>query len=153
MKTERIGGRAGFSSGAPTLVGRRLTVANIVSIAYMTEDLDSDLFAYELELEDVVAARDYCSARRCLTDATIQKFCANCLLREVQESVEEISERLELFGKSGDVEVFRGCVPEETLEDKDNRYWIKASNPIGALKWHHLYDESGKVIGVESTDD
>lgn len=64
----------GILSGAPTIVGTRLTVFNVVSNIYYEDSLEVALEEYELDLRIAREAVNYCSNLICQADKRLIKF-------------------------------------------------------------------------------
>ncbi|MEZ4462456.1 MAG: hypothetical protein R3E66_22580 [bacterium] len=95
-------------------------------------------------------AREYCACLACVFDPSVDSYCASCLFDEVKDhNPVDFRELLETFSKSRDVELFRGKVPDEILDDEENRYWLRARQPIGRSGWVDVYDDSGNWIDVK----
>lgn len=70
----------GVAGGAPTLLGTRLTCANIVYAVHV-DGVEALLAVHEsLTHADVVDAVEYCSTRSCLQRDGEQTFCGGCTL-------------------------------------------------------------------------
>jgi uncharacterized protein (DUF433 family) len=74
-----------ISSGSPTISGRRLTVYNVVTKVYFEESLKIAIEDYEITLDAVIDAVNYCSTLKCQEEPTIVKFCSGCILRTLQD--------------------------------------------------------------------
>lgn len=71
--------------GMPALRGRRLTVYNIVTKLYYEDNLEITLSDYEISLQDVKDAVNYCINLKCKGDKLRLHFCDGCLLRTIEE--------------------------------------------------------------------
>ncbi|MEZ4462463.1 MAG: DUF433 domain-containing protein [bacterium] len=153
MNKNNIYGVEGVCGGAPILRGRRITVANVVSLGLVSQSLpeaEAEVADLGLEPEDLMDAREYCSHLACVFDSTIDSFCEACLFDAVKDhNPVDFRELLESFSKSLDVDLLRGKIPHDILDDEDNRYWFLASQPIGYWEWLDVYDESGNWVDVK----
>lgn len=71
--------------GQPALVGRRLTVFNIVTKLYYEESLKEAISDYEISLQDAKDAVYYCMHRKCKEDEDLKYYCDGCILRTIQQ--------------------------------------------------------------------
>ena len=153
MNRKNIHGVNGVCGGAPILRGRRITVANVVSLGLISRSLpeaEAEVVDLGLEPEDLMDAREYCAHLACVFDSTTYSFCEACLFDAVKDhNAVHFRELLESFSKSRDLESFRGKIPDAILDDEDNRFWFLASQPIGYWEWVDVYDDSGNWVDVK----
>ncbi len=71
--------------GQARIKGRRLAIGDVISSPYLADDLNEILNDFELSLEQVKQAVQYCKIQQCKLDKAIQ-FCHNCTLRVEQEN-------------------------------------------------------------------
>ncbi len=71
--------------GSPTIKGRRLSVYNLISGLYDSDNLVTCLKDFEINLETVCQAIDYCSKLKC-TDKPDLDFCEGCQLFSLVEN-------------------------------------------------------------------
>jgi uncharacterized protein (DUF433 family) len=71
--------------GQPALVGRRLTVFNIVTKLYYEKSLEEAISDYEISIQDARDAVQYCMHMKCEQDKDLQHYCDGCILRTIQE--------------------------------------------------------------------
>ncbi len=69
----------------PSLIGRRLTVHNIVSQLFLEQNVDTVLQYYEISIEQLKSTLEYCCELTCKTDCITCKFCDGCRLRILQD--------------------------------------------------------------------
>lgn len=70
----------------PVIIGRRLTVFNVVSNAFYRDSLSDYLSEFELSVEEVKAAVTYCINKECKIMETLQDhYCDGCILRSISE--------------------------------------------------------------------
>ncbi len=69
----------------PSLVGRRLTVYNIVCQVLLEGDIEGHCKEFELKSEQIEAALKYCSNLSCTIDNEQHQFCDGCILREIRD--------------------------------------------------------------------
>jgi uncharacterized protein (DUF433 family) len=75
-----------ISFNQPILAGRRLTVFNIVYQLYLSDDLDSYLSEFEINLVDAKDAISYCVSTRCSSTFNQgDQFCDGCILSTISE--------------------------------------------------------------------
>lgn len=67
----------------PSLVGRRLTVHDIVTQIYLEKSLDAVMNMYQINIEETKAALEYCKNLECAIDSSEFQFCDGCILRTV----------------------------------------------------------------------
>lgn len=72
-------------SGEPSLVGKRLTVGDVVSKLRIENNLEVTLEDYGITHEQAKAALEYCRTRTCQSAPTLLKYCHNCVLRTIQD--------------------------------------------------------------------
>lgn len=71
--------------GQPSLVGRRLTVYDIVTKIYYEEDFLVAIKDYEISYKDAEDALVYCKNLNCKNDKDRIHFCDGCILRTFEE--------------------------------------------------------------------
>ena len=71
--------------GQPALIGRRLTVYDIVTKIYYEENLTTALDEYEISIGDAKDALKYCMELKCRSDSNLVHYCDGCLLRTFHE--------------------------------------------------------------------
>nr|GFC36068.1 hypothetical protein [Tanacetum cinerariifolium] len=102
--------------GSPRLAGRRLAVGDIISSLSIYEEVIEVMQEYELSLEQVRQALQYCAGQYCLVDKPVV-FCHNCSLRSKQEKALDIADLEEIDGKIvGKGIVFFGTMEELLIE-------------------------------------
>ena len=72
------------SFGMPSLIGRRLTVFDIVT-QISGEGLELAMEDYEINQQQVQAALIYCSELGCKIDSEKFQFCDGCILRKIAD--------------------------------------------------------------------
>ncbi|WP_341839410.1 DUF433 domain-containing protein [Chitinophaga caseinilytica] len=76
---------ANIGFGQPVIVGRRLTVHTVISMA-QNMPIEELLEDFELSLEEVKAAVWYCKTRACgMMTQTTDKYCDGCMLRSIHD--------------------------------------------------------------------
>jgi uncharacterized protein (DUF433 family) len=73
------------SFGQPSLIGRRLTVYDIVTKIYYESYIEIALDDYDITLEEAKAATNYCKTLLCQEDQNRIHFCDGCILRTLEE--------------------------------------------------------------------
>ena len=73
------------SFGQPSLIGRRLTVYDIVTKIYYESHIEIALDDYDITLEEAKAATNYCKTLTCQKDKDRIHFCDGCILRTLDE--------------------------------------------------------------------
>lgn len=71
--------------GMPTLVGRRLTVWDIITQIFIEANLEIALETYQITIADARAAAEYCLELRCKSDPDRIQFCDGCILRTLDD--------------------------------------------------------------------
>ena len=72
--------------GQPIIIGTRLTVFNVVFNAYHSKEMISFLKDFDLNMEELKSAIDYCKNRECKKmDADFEHYCHGCILRSISE--------------------------------------------------------------------
>jgi uncharacterized protein (DUF433 family) len=69
----------------PALVGRRLTVYDIVTKIYYEDGVKIALDDYEISIADAKDALNYCMSLFCKEDKNRVHFCDGCVLRTFEE--------------------------------------------------------------------
>jgi uncharacterized protein (DUF433 family) len=131
--------------GAPTVVGRRISVYNIVSMLYLGEPLEAYIKEYDLSFEIVDDAINYCKHLQCKNAIN---YCDGCILRCLKDSKANfhIDNRFEEIIIEGDKfaisldggEVFLGSKAELENEELGRPGWRMAQ----AIKIKNV-DKSG----------
>jgi uncharacterized protein (DUF433 family) len=80
-----IGCDSAINFGQPALIGRRLTVYNIVTKLYYEDEVKDALNDYEISLRDAKDAVTYCMNLKCKEDKDLVNFCDGCILRTIQQ--------------------------------------------------------------------
>lgn len=119
----------------PSLVGRRLTVFDIVTLVD-GDDLKSVLEDFQLTPDQAVSAINYCRTLSCQVDADQYQFCDGCILRSIADGdtfdsndyYEEINEHgtLTTFSKDG-ISVYPGSIEAFEREALGIETWKIAS--------------------------
>lgn len=76
---------AKINFGMPALVGRRLTVYDIVTKLYYEESVEIAISDYRISLNDAKDALKYCRELCCKEDKNLIHFCDGCVLRMFAE--------------------------------------------------------------------
>lgn len=71
--------------GQPALVGRRLTVYDIVTKIYYEDNIKIAIEDYSIDLREAKEAASYCMNLKCKEDKELIHFCDGCLLRTIDE--------------------------------------------------------------------
>jgi len=69
----------------PSLIGRRLTVYDIVTKLYLEDSIETALEDYEIDVLQAEAALEYCVNLYCQMDKKRINFCDGCVLRTIEE--------------------------------------------------------------------
>lgn len=138
---------ATINFGQPALVGRRLTVYNIVTKIYYEHAIKSALDDYEILFQDALDAASYCMKLKCKEDVSLINYCDGCILRTIQEGWNfnredylEIEKHGQNFVISKDgINIFIGTLKE--LEDSEFGIvtWL-----IGEEVYNRLLDYKSK---------
>lgn len=78
-----------IAAGAPTIVGRRLNIYDIISSIELEEDISDYMEGYELSFYQVRDAINYCRSLQCIHDKPYN-YCAGCILRSTSINTEII---------------------------------------------------------------
>lgn len=129
MKQIERNAKTGFSQ--PVIIGRRLTVFNVVSNAFYRDSLLNYLNEFELSLEEVKAAIAYCKNRECkIMESPQDHYCDGCILRSISEGWTSIKEDFiesEGISMSKDgMTYFLGSVEELENEEFGVMGWLRA---------------------------
>lgn len=114
--------------GQPVIIGRRLTVFNVVSGANSSDNIIDFLQEFELSMDELKSAVTYCKKRECeVIKAASDKFCDGCILRSINEGWISVKNDFTEVGgisisKDGDT-IFLG-----TLEELEN-------SEFGVMGW------------------
>jgi uncharacterized protein (DUF433 family) len=71
--------------GEPSLVGKRLTVRDVVSKLRVEDGMEVALEDYDITREQAKAAVEYCRIRKCQSDQSLLRYCDGCVLRTLQD--------------------------------------------------------------------
>jgi uncharacterized protein (DUF433 family) len=114
-------------SGAPCVGGTRLTVYNVVSLLIVENSLANVMEQYELSQQQVHDAINYCSSLQCINDISLdvtrKKYCANCVLRGLEEVIHDQSALRQLLQSTKDPMALESVVAHERLEKADSWGW------------------------------
>ncbi|PUZ27699.1 Uncharacterized conserved protein, DUF433 family [Chitinophaga costaii] len=79
--------------GQPVIVNRRLTVLDAIFNAKISVSINTFLSDFDLKIEELKSAVEYCEARRCkeMTNKT-DKYCNGCILRSVADGWKSIKD-------------------------------------------------------------
>lgn len=80
-----IGCSSEINFGMPSLSGRRLTVYDIVTKLSVEESVDEAISDYDISLDDIKDALQYCMTTRCKYDGSRKHYCDGCILRTLEE--------------------------------------------------------------------
>lgn len=140
-----IGCDPAINFGQPALIGRRLTVYNIVTKLYYEDTVKDVLNDYEISLQDAKDAVDYCMSLKCKQDEDLVNFCDGCILRTIQEGWNfkkedymEIESDGVKFVMSKDGKVFFAGTLSE-LEDSE----------FGKVTWLIAEEVNKKILDVD----
>lgn len=108
--------------GQPVIIGRRLTVFNVISHAFYRENVIDYIKEFSLSIEELRDAVLYCKNRQCkVIESSLEHYCDGCILRSISEGWVSIKDEfVESEGisisKDGNT-IFLGSVDE--LEDTE----------------------------------
>lgn len=79
--------------GQPVIIGRRLTVFNIVSHANYEENIVDFLKDFDLSMDELRSAVSYCRNKQCreIKNST-DHYCDGCILRSISEGWKSIKD-------------------------------------------------------------
>jgi uncharacterized protein (DUF433 family) len=69
----------------PSLIGRRVTVYDVVIQVFLEENLDNVKEVQRINNAQIKAALRYCSSLSCKTDNEDYQFCDGCILRNIAD--------------------------------------------------------------------
>ncbi|RYZ90838.1 MAG: DUF433 domain-containing protein [Proteobacteria bacterium] len=88
--------------GQPALVGRRLTVYDIVTKIFYEDNIDTAIDDYEIRLGDALDALAYCKELKCRIDENRRHYCDGCILRTISEGAVSIDGNFLNISKESD---------------------------------------------------
>lgn len=84
MKFVARNANVGF--GQPVIIGRRLTVFNVVSNANCWDNINDFLKDFDLSMEELRSVIFYCKNRECkVIENSFDHYCDGCVLRSISE--------------------------------------------------------------------
>jgi hypothetical protein len=109
-------------------------VGDVISSLSNYEEVTAVMQEYELSLEQVRQALQYCASQHCLVDKPVV-FCHNCSLRSEQEKAMDTSDLEEIDGKVvGNGMMFFGTMEELLLEWQGQDRWLSACDLLIDLR-------------------
>lgn len=84
MKHVERNANRGF--GQPVIIGRRLTVFNVVSNVLIRDNVIDYLEEFDLSMQELKDAVFYCKNRECkVVESPLDHYCDGCILRSISE--------------------------------------------------------------------
>lgn len=130
----------------PSLVGRRLTVWDIVTKIYYEPTLKEAIDDYEITFLEAKTATDYCIELRCKEEENRINFCDGCILRTIEEGWDfkreeftQVNEKLTI-SKDGNF-IFLGTIDELGDQTFGKLGWVFASEIL-----HKFNENAGGQI-------
>ena len=116
--------------GSPTIIGRRLTVFDVISGIFYSESISSWLNEFELDRESAEQAIRYCSKLECINKPTFD-FCEGCQLYSLVENKNFDEFRNTIIESKGHLiidnnEIYIGCVEDYKNSKYGQKGWIQA---------------------------
>ena len=72
--------------GMPVIVGRRLTVFNVITLADNTGDVHEQMREFELSMDELKSAIQYCMGLRCKDmSSPTDQYCDGCIRRSISQ--------------------------------------------------------------------
>ena len=128
--------------GQPALVGRRLTVYDIVTKFYYEANVDIVLEDYQIGIDDGFAAVDYCKNLRCREDKELIHYCDGCVLRTIAEGwnfkstdyLEVVKNGQSFVFSMDEKEIFAGTLKEFEDSEFGKVTWLIAEEVNDLIK-------------------
>jgi hypothetical protein len=128
----------------PALVGRRLTVFDIITMLYYEVSIETAIEQYSITLTDAIDAVEYCSGLKCKTDPELGQFCDGCLLRTLKEGwnfnrddfIEVQVQNAKITISKGETVFFLGSLQEFEDSEFGLTTWLIAEEVSAKIKSH-----------------